>query len=272
MKNKIILGIAAAGTALAMIPLLAAFEAHVVNVTATIENALSVHLETGGIKFNEVFPQETIVLPFQINLSSSFTGQNNTLANEVDYTIRQKPKCGIVNHQSTGANDPTTYSSYPQVTEDNETLVCPNGPLADPEGPLPDPDLSVPLPLLCPYLSKHQIAGEGDVVPLTPPNLRGINSFHGLPGPWNLATTLATAVFGSLNKTGNPADISDTWEIDLHTPCFVGQCAQDWATYVHEQNPQADPLAYQAPADQEHQQFGCDLWVEATAIPQIQQP
>ena len=40
MKKKIVLGLAAAGTALAMLPMLAAFEAHVINVTARIENAL----------------------------------------------------------------------------------------------------------------------------------------------------------------------------------------------------------------------------------------
>ena len=49
MKRKIILGLGAAGTALALLPLFAAFEAHVINVTAKIENALAV--STNSIEF-----------------------------------------------------------------------------------------------------------------------------------------------------------------------------------------------------------------------------
>jgi hypothetical protein len=41
--KKVFISLAAVGTALAVLPMFAAFEAHVINVTATIENALSVN-------------------------------------------------------------------------------------------------------------------------------------------------------------------------------------------------------------------------------------
>jgi len=264
--KRILLAGAAMASVLVALPMFAAFEAHVVNVTATIENALSVPLEKSGLTFGEVFPQEVTVLPFDINLSSSFVSENNKLANEVNYMIRQKPKCGVPIEDT----NPVQYSSYTQVTENQDgTFVCPlvTVQISNPEGGGTHPEQvqSVQLPLLCPYLSKHQTLSQGEVDNIGD-GLDGINSFHGLPGVWNEQTTEDTQVNGSLNKNN---DTSDTWNIDLHTPCFVGQCAQDWADFVKAENPDADPIVYQAPANQEHQQFGCDLWVEATSIPQI---
>lgn len=166
------------------------------------------------------------------------TAINQTRAGLVDYMIRQKPKC-VSNSDA---------SVHPQVTEDEEgNFVCPQG--------------STMMPLLCPYLSKHEISTDGTV---GENDGSGINAFHGLPGPWTEATTEATQVTGELNKGAN--DVSDTWNIDLKTPCFKGQCAQDWASYVHTYNPSADPLVYQADPKDEHKTFGCDLWVEITGI------
>jgi len=51
----------------------AAFEAHVVNVTAKIENALSVPIKE--IKFGTVFPQEKLDQSFDVTLSGSFLEQ-----------------------------------------------------------------------------------------------------------------------------------------------------------------------------------------------------
>src|SRR3989344_2583728 len=68
--KKVLLGLGAAGITLAMIPLFAAFEAHVVNVTARIENALEVPLS--HIDFGTVFPQELLFRELPVRLSGSF--------------------------------------------------------------------------------------------------------------------------------------------------------------------------------------------------------
>ena len=52
--KKIFLGLGALALAIAVVPMFAAFEAHVINVTASIENALYVPLKE--IKFGTVFP------------------------------------------------------------------------------------------------------------------------------------------------------------------------------------------------------------------------
>ena len=99
MKRKLLLAAAAIGTSVTMLPLLAAFEAHVINVTATIENALSVPIENEGLKFGTVFPQEAFSLQFPVGLSTSFLADTQQRVKVVDYFIRQKPKCGVVDHQ-----------------------------------------------------------------------------------------------------------------------------------------------------------------------------
>src|SRR5579862_9549820 len=73
----------------------AAFEAHVVNVTATIENALTVPVEQSGLTFGEMFPEEVATTTLPISLSASFLATSRV--DDVEYIIRQKPKCGIPN-------------------------------------------------------------------------------------------------------------------------------------------------------------------------------
>src|SRR3989338_2228720 len=68
-----------------------AFEAHVINVTARIENALSVPTEP--IDFGTVFPQEELDATFPVVLSQSFLDEDRV--DDVEYIIRQKPKCAI---------------------------------------------------------------------------------------------------------------------------------------------------------------------------------
>ena len=60
-----------AGLSLATLPLLAAFEAHAVNVTARIENALIVHPQS--IEYGTVFPQEHLWSDFFMAFSESFS-------------------------------------------------------------------------------------------------------------------------------------------------------------------------------------------------------
>ena len=150
----------------------------------------------------------------------------------VNYVIRQKPKCV------------DSEGNHPQVTEDaSGNFVCPNE--------------STMMPSLCPYLSKHSYEGESE---------GGLTAFHGLPGPWTLATTELYEVYGRLSVPVE--DINDEWNIDLKVPCFEGKCAQDWAEFVTTSaSPRSvDPNDYKANPTDEGEMFGCDLWIEVTGI------
>lgn len=244
MKKKLLLGIGALGTVLAVLPLFAAFEAHVINVTATIENALNVPIES--MDFGTVFPQEKLEKTFDVTLSQSFQDENRV--DDVTYVIRQKPKCGI----PIDGTNPVEYSSFVQVQDGPDgTFICPAG--------------SVELALLCPYLSKHEITEDGQVTENdSRPNL---GPFHGPITNWTLQHALTFQVAGKLIKS--TGDLSDTWNIDLKVPCFTGNCAQDWEQFVHENGEDGDETpadAYIQPKDREHSLFGCDLWLEVTGI------
>jgi hypothetical protein len=104
-------------------------------------------------------------------------------------------------------------------------------------------------PSLCPYLSK-----EPDT---TPANDSGVPAFHN-PG---VSSSIA---YGRLAKSDN--DIADIWTVDLATPCFRGECAQDWASFVKNRNPNANPDTYILDRNLEHERFGCDLVVEVLSI------
>lgn len=246
MKKKIALGLGALATAVAILPLFAAFEAHVINVTARIENALNVPLE--HLDFGTVFPQEKLDKTFDVSLSQSFIDENRV--DDVTYVIRQKPKCILVSQNS------VDLPQFGLVTEDeNGDFHC------------VDEEHYDILPLLCPYLSKTEITtdsptgGENDGPKKYP--------FHGpITVPeWDLQQTLFHQVRGKLIKSGQ--DFSDTWNIDLKVPCFGGYCAQDWADFVHENSDpldEVDPDDYIQPIELNHELFGCDLWLEVTGI------
>ncbi len=91
MKKKILLGLVAVVAVAGGVAALSAYEAHVINVTAHIENALSV--DTNDIAFGTVFPQEYVERDFTINLSSSFLAADRV--DDVEYVIKQKPKCEL---------------------------------------------------------------------------------------------------------------------------------------------------------------------------------
>ena len=90
MFKKLLVGTSAIALAVASIPLFAAFEAHVINVTAKIENALFVHPE--ALEYGTVFPQEHLESQIFISFSQSFSERTQRRANEVEYVIKQKPK------------------------------------------------------------------------------------------------------------------------------------------------------------------------------------
>ena len=92
---------------------------------------------------------------------------------------------------------------------------------------------------LCPYLSKEP---DG-----APDNDSGVPAYH---DP-NATSSIA---FGRIAKSDN--DLEDNWLIDLHTPCFRGQCDQA--------NP--IPPEYQLDPSLNGEVFGCDLIVEVTDV------
>lgn len=238
--KKIITGIGALVLALMLVPMFAAFEAHVINVTATIENALFVHPES--LRYGTVFPQEHLDTSFFITFSSSFSAADQTRVGTVEYVIKQKPK--------------------PRVdTPENRTFCHDNNPV-DSTNPS-DPYYTTCYPVLCPYLSKHP-----DNSPSTGINANNdttVSAFH----DYTASSSWALGKMVKFNPGGNTIgnDPSDTWTIDLAVPCFSGQCAQDWPSFVRGLNPSvSDPNQYTLPQSLEHQVFGCDLWVEVTDI------
>ena len=218
--KKILLGLATIAIVAVSASMFAAFEAHVINVTAKIENALTV--DTTPIEFGTVFPEEVLYSsPINMKLSDSFMSEDRV--DDVEYIIRQKPKC--ISPDGT---------SYGKVTEDaDKNFICVDAGYTK-------------LPVLCPFLSKTPDN--------SPANDGSLAAFHGSITDWTMADTLATQVIGRLAKSDN--DIEDDWIINLHVPCFAGSCAQDYVV----------PADYELDPALEHEQFGCDLWIEVTGI------
>ena len=276
--KKILLGLGGLGAIVTMLPMLAAFEAHVVNVTATIENALSVPQRL--IEFGTVFPQEHLDRSLLVALSRSFQAEED--ADDVEYIIRQKPKCAWSWQDAAGVwniDEQSTQTGHPKLDAvDVPYIDCgvkvnvpenPGDPTANPPVPptgdgIPDNAKWGPLPLLCNYISKHPDGVDDGGVESD--NDGSLNSFH-QAWTWNGRQLVWTDTSGRLAKSDN--DTSDNWTIDLAVPCFGGYCAQDWADFVHSYDPQADPNAYTQPIENEHKVFGCDLWVEVTGVSRL---
>jgi len=253
MNKKIVFGLAATSTALAMLPLFAAFEAHVVNVTAQIENALAV--STAAIEFGTVFPQEHLNKSLDVRLSSSFLTEGRV--DDVNYFIRQKPKCALTNEAGTEIIGPTATGHIILNGQGGYTIDCGPAPL-NPTTGQPLPGHWGVLPSLCEYISK-----EDDK---TPDNDGSTASFH---EPFQIVnnTIQWLDTHGRLAKSEN--DLADNWTIDLAVPCFGGFCAQDWENFVHGINPGANPADYTQPIANEHKVFDCDLWVEVSGVSPI---
>jgi len=254
MLRKSLFVVGALAIALATVPMFAAFEAHVINVTAQIENALAVNTEP--INFGTVFPQEQLDHSLTVALSGSFLTEERV--DDVSYIIRQKPKCAITTENGTIADLSNTATGHVVVEEVGEgefvtRINCGEAPRTLEQG-----ETWGVLPSLCPYLSKHSTdENDGD-----------LNAFH---QPWTIdndGVVVWNDVRGYLTKLGQ--DITDDWNIDLKVPCFGGFCAQDWADYVHGINEGANPDDYDQDIANEHKVFGCDLWVEVTGVSETQ--
>ncbi len=187
MNKKILMGLGATLAVVASIAAMSAYEAHVINVTAHIENALTV--DTYEIKFGTVFPQEYVEEGFTISLSDSFMAAERV--DDVEYVIKQKPKC--IN--SAGEYAPVDYATH----------ECPDG--------------YEQMLLLCPYLSKLPVSREvGDV---------GVPSYYVESDPDYCDTERSLDhARGVLAKSDQ--DIFDEWIVDLKVPPVDGYVGQDW--------------------------------------------
>ena len=263
--KKILTGFAALAAVVVVLPMFAAFEAHVVNVTARIENALSVPVTP--ITFGTVFPQEQLEKPLSVELSGSFLTENRV--DDVEYIIRQKPKCGVTSDNGTVLVGPT-WTGHVVVTGAGENVTSSIDCVADQPKNLQvgSGQNAGLLPSLCQYISKHPDGVNSSGTVST--NDGFLNSFH---QPFTISPTgtiVWTDVNGRLAKSEN--DTTDTWKIDLKVPCFGGYCAQDWADFVHGINQSADPSQYTQPITNEHKVFGCNLWVEVTGVSEVRLP
>src|SRR3989344_5884078 len=206
--KKIFLGLGALALVMVAVPMFSAFEAHVINVTATIENALSVPIK--AIDFGTVFPQEYLKESLGITLSDSFLAENRV--DDVDYFIRQKPKCGVTNADGTQIVGPT-WTGHVVVTGTN-----PYGYYVDCNADAPDQVVQDPnnpelwlLPSLCQYISKHPDGRDDQGSPST--NDGSLDSFH---QPFTIGAAgniVWNDTRGYLAKS--QADTSDLWTIDL---------------------------------------------------------
>jgi len=165
-----------------------AFEAHIINVTAHIENALTVTPEE--LAFGTVFPQEYTTKEFTVSLSDSFKAQ--TRLADVNYKIEQKPKC---------IKDGVHVQCVPNEVG---ACVCPAG--------------STAMLDLCEFLSKLPKDTEaGDV---------GHPSYYQASPTPHCATPSPALATGNLNH--QTQDDSDTWIVDLKVPPVAGYVGQEW--------------------------------------------
>ena len=226
MKQKILLSLIAIIAVVSGVAALSAYEAHVINVTAKIENALRIIPPDRELNFGTVFPQEYFQKSFFVTTSDSFCETDQTRVLQIDYKIVQKPK--PIWPQTEDCRESHLRIDFEDIDEARaycheylENLDC-------------------CYPSLCPYLSK--LLRYEDPEPYTD---YGVPAFHDPSDPSSVAE-------GTIHKY---YDLWDEWIIDLDVPCFEGMCAQEWTHYGWELDPNL-----------ESETFGCDLWFEVTGI------
>ena len=309
MKRNIIkkagIGLATVAIVVAGVAAFSAFESHIINVTARIENALQV--SDGPIEFGTVFPQEYITEDISVALSESFRGEDRV--DDVRYVIKQKPKVkepcqptpppspdlltlggliGVASAQEVPC-DPSDPHANPQPGDPYATIF----PSTHPEGIVAWRYCEENLPLNAPYdldetdlqaeywqycylplanyLSKHEITPDGD-----PDNDQSVDAFHQAyiwdeDGSHLNPDFIATGYLAISDE-----DLRDRWTIDLKVPCFINQCAQE---ADNEDNDIDDhipgffvPHDFRLPTSTEHAVFGTDLWIEVTEISLSEEP
>jgi len=231
----------------------AAYEAHVINVTAKIENALAISPDE--IMFGTVFPQELVLEDLTISLSSSFLAEDRV--DDVNYVIKQKPKVRPSDQNSDGDPYKIIYpSEYLNGIVAHE--YCLDESPTDSDDPA-DPYYVHCYPILCPYLSKHK--ADDDNTMLTD------KCDAGYPYDCEVEAFHATSEMATGHLVQSVNDVTDKWVIDLAVPCFDGQCDQTYDEWVWSINPAVvNPWDWTLPAGMESEVFGCDLWIEVTGI------
>ena len=124
MSRKILISLLSVAVIAAGVAAVSAFEAHIINVTAHIENALKVLPKE--IKFGTVFPQEYLEEKLTIELSDSFKAAERV--DDVEYKIVQKLKPCPVHKEPCGTacemlvpDDPTCVPDTTDQTPHNPT-------------------------------------------------------------------------------------------------------------------------------------------------------
>lgn len=238
-KKRILALVAAVAAITLSSAMFAAFEAHVINVTAHIENALEANTE--AIDFGTVFPQELLERPFAISLSESFLGADR--ADDVSYVIKQKIKpCPLA----------VDASGVPLVPPTPIDPSC----VADTADATPENPTGFHYLNLCSFLSKNNTETDGTVTQNdtshpsyyvdNPPAGPSANDLCQAPGP-DATGVLAKSI----------GDTSDTWTLDLKVPPVEGFVGQDWPVSC---------MASQFFVKDNDKTYGCDLWIEATNI------
>jgi len=223
------------GAVVAAVTGMSAFEAHVINVQARIENALEV--SPLKIDFGTVFPQEYLTYNFDVKLSQSFLDEDRV--DDVEYVVKQKTKA------RSQEDVEYCHNNTPEQFGDSD----------DPENIYYDrcyPDLGK-------YLSlKRDMEINGNDLVAAPTFLGvGYSAFH----------ETGARAFGRLSK--KIGDVDNRWVIDLPVPCFgtLGDmCAQDWPTFFSEHGGLGDSWLWTLDPRMEHEVFGTDLWIEVTGI------
>jgi len=195
MNKKIILGLVAVVVVAGGVAGMSAFEAHIINVTAKIENALAVNTE--AIDFGTVFPQEYLERPFTVSLSSSFLAEDQLRLGDVEYKIVQKPKC---------INDAGEYAPVDYATHE-----CPAG--------------YTEMPDLCRFLSKMCVECDNDT-PVASYYNKSTNSCS-IPDP-HVASGYLVKCYPNDPDCSGPGDIEDCWKVDLKVPPVTGCEGQEW--------------------------------------------
>lgn len=243
MRKKILLGLLAAVVVVGGVAGMSAYEAHVINVTAKIENAMGV--STDSIEFGTVFPQEYLERGFTVRLSQSFLAEDQLRMADVQYKIVQKPKCECIYEY----DDPLLCPSGQYAAVDYATHECP----VNEDGI----EAYVEMEDLCRFLSKMCVECDNDV---------GVPSYYdgSVPECSDPASHIATGYMVKChpdNEPCLPGDVEDCWKVDLKVPPVEGYIGQDWP---------ASCAGYAVPTDSET--YGCDLWIEVTGFSVLPAP
>jgi len=193
--KKITLFLVAAVVVVGGVAVFSAFEAHIINVTAHIENALTVTPKE--IKFGTVFPQEYVEEKLTIALSDSFKAEPRV--DDVEYQIVQKLKPCPLKEGTEEPVDPTCVQDDAENTPHNPT----GWHYMD----------------LCKFLSKTPDEQERED--------SGVASYFHTDLSGNFCQEPVSHLsLGKLSKLAG--DLSDVWTIDLKVPPVKGYVGQDW--------------------------------------------